>query len=65
MAFIDGFMPRDLRLTGVSPTMWRVTAALQPDGGVRAVSPSSCPVHQSVSVVVCHRINTYGGVLGE
>jgi hypothetical protein len=28
MAFIDGFMPRDLRLTGVSPTMWQVTAAL-------------------------------------
>jgi hypothetical protein len=28
MAFIDGFMPPDLRLTGGSPTMWQVTAVL-------------------------------------
>jgi hypothetical protein len=28
MAFVDGFTPRDLRLTGVSPTMWRVMATL-------------------------------------
>jgi hypothetical protein len=28
MAFIDGFTTRDLRLTGVSPTLSRVTAGL-------------------------------------
>jgi hypothetical protein len=28
MAFIDGFMPPVPRLTGVSPTMWQVTAVL-------------------------------------